>query len=132
MLRNNIKLLLSIFFFLPISAFASDCSEKIGCDKKACIIQAKMDIAKLNGHDNKLAGLKNALDHVNDYCTNDDLKDELLEKLQDSESDLREYRSELEEAHSYEEEDKILKYQRKIEEEQREIKVIERELSFLK
>ncbi|NOH97646.1 DUF1090 domain-containing protein [Vibrio sp. 99-70-13A1] len=131
MFRNYIKILLSVPLILPLSALASDCSEKIGCEKKACIIETKMDIAKLKGHDDKLAGLSNALEHVYEYCTNDDLKDELLEKLQDTESEISEYRIELDEALDYKEDDKVLKYRRKIEEELLEVERLEKELSLL-
>ncbi|GEM79542.1 hypothetical protein VSU01S_17870 [Vibrio superstes NBRC 103154] len=90
-----------------------------------------METAKLNGHSEKLAGLNSALNQVSDYCTNEDLKNELLEKLEESKIEIDEYQSELNEAMTYQEEDKVHKYQRKIEEEQLEIDMIERELSLL-
>ncbi|MEZ9298622.1 DUF1090 domain-containing protein [Vibrio splendidus] len=132
MFKNHTNLLLSLpLFFLPLAALASDCSEKVGCDKKACEIQHKMEIAKNNGHTEKLDGLSDALEQVNAYCSNDDLKDELSEKIEDSQDEILEYRSDLSEAVTYQEEDKIVKYKTKIEEEQRKIEHFEKELSLL-
>ncbi len=34
----------------------------------------KIEITKANGYDNKLEGLTDALDQVNTYCTNEELK----------------------------------------------------------
>ncbi len=51
MLKKYTNLLLSLpLFFTPLIALASDCSDKVGCDRKACEIQNKMEIAKINGH----------------------------------------------------------------------------------
>ncbi|MFA0084598.1 DUF1090 domain-containing protein [Vibrio sp. 10N.261.51.F12] len=132
MFKNHTNLLLSLpLIFSPLVALASDCSEKVGCDKKACEIQYKMDIAKTNGHTEKLNGLSDALEQVNTYCSNDDLKDELSDKIEDSQEEILEYRSDLSEAVAYQEEDKIVKYETKIEEEQRKIEQFEKELSLL-
>jgi len=66
MFKKHTYLLLSLpLFFSPLVALASDCSEKVGCDKKACEIQNKMEIAKINGHTEKLDGLSYALEQVN-------------------------------------------------------------------
>lgn len=131
MLSNYIKTFSSLLLLLPLTALASDCAEKIGCDKKACEIQNKITIAKANEHTHKLIGLNEALEQVNTYCTNDDLRDELQEKIEDSQEEIIEYRTELDEAVTYKEEDKIIKYQTKIEEEEREIKEFEKALSQL-
>ncbi len=132
MFKTHIYLLLSLpLFFSPLVALASDCSEKVGCDKKACEIQNKMEVAKVNGHIEKLDGLSDALEQVNTYCSNDDLKDELSGKIEDSQDEIMEYRSDLSEAVTYQDEDKIDKYKAKIGEEQRKIEQFEKELSLL-
>ncbi|MDO6764668.1 DUF1090 domain-containing protein [Agarivorans sp. 1_MG-2023] len=132
MFNPDIKILLFIpLLLLPLTVSASDCSEQIGCKRKACEIQSKITIAKANGHSDKLDGLNDALAQVSTHCTNDGLRDELLEKIEESQSDVDEYRSELDEAYTYNEEDKILKYQRKIEEEQHKINQNEKALSLL-
>lgn len=130
--RNHIKALLSISILLsPLTALAADCSQKVACDRKACEIQNKMDIAKANGQQRKLDGLNDALQQVNTYCTNDGLREELLDKIEASQSEIVEYRAELDEAIIEQEQDKVLKYQRKIDEEQLEISKYEKALSLL-
>ncbi|MDO6496769.1 DUF1090 domain-containing protein [Photobacterium sanguinicancri] len=132
MFRNSIKMLLPLsFLLLPLTVSASNCSGKIGCERKACEIERKMVIAKENGHHGMFDGLSDALARVNDYCTNNDLKEELLAEIDESQSEIIDYRSELNEATTDKEEDKILKYQRKIEEEKINIKKLEEELSLL-
>ena len=132
MLRNHTKVLLSISIFLsPLTVLAADCSQKVGCDRKACEIQNKIDVAKANGQDRKLDGLNDALQQVNTYCTNDSLRDELLDKIEASQGEIVEYRAELDEATVEQEEDKVAKYQRKIDKELLKINKYEKALSLL-
>ena len=132
MFKNPIKTLLSISILLsPLTVLAADCSQKVGCDRKACEIQNKMEIAKANGQQRKLDGLNDALMQVNTYCTNDGLRNELLDKITASQNEIVEYRSELDKAIIDQEQDKVLKYQRKKDEEQLEIDNYQKALSLL-
>ena len=130
MSKHTIKVLLPLLL-LPLSAFASDCSQKIGCEKKACEIEMKIEIAKANGYDNKLEGLTDALDQVNTYCTNEELKSELIDDIEDAQEEIVEYKEELQEAQDFNEDDKVAKYQRKISEEKAKVQEYKQELSTL-
>ncbi|MEZ9316684.1 DUF1090 domain-containing protein [Vibrio lentus] len=130
MSKHTIKVLLPLLL-LPLSAFASDCSKKIGCEKKACQIEMKIEIAKANGYDNKLEGLTDALDQVNTYCTNEELKSELIDDIEDAQEEIVEYKEELQEAQDFNEDDKVAKYQRKISEEKAKVEEYKQELSTL-
>ncbi|MEZ8695920.1 DUF1090 domain-containing protein [Vibrio lentus] len=130
MSKHTIKVLLPLLL-LPLSAFASDCSKKIGCEKKACEIEMKIEIAKANGYDNKLEGLTDALDQVNTYCTNEELKSELIDDIEDAQEEIVEYKEELQEAQDFNEDDKVAKYQRKISEEKTKVEEYKQELSTL-
>ncbi|PMG45008.1 hypothetical protein BCU90_21035 [Vibrio lentus] len=130
MSKHTIKVLLPLLL-LPLSAFASDCSKKIGCEKKACEIEMKIEIAKANGYDNKLEGLTDALDQVNTYCTNEELKSELIDDIEDAQEEIVEYKEELQEAQDFNEDDKVAKYQRKISEEKAKVEEYKQELSTL-
>ncbi|MFS1861524.1 DUF1090 domain-containing protein [Vibrio lentus] len=130
MSKHTIKVLLPLLL-LPLSAFASDCSKKIGCEKKACEIEMKIEIAKANGYDNKLEGLTDALDKVNTYCTNEELKSELIDDIEDAQEEIVEYKEELQEAQDFNEDDKVAKYQRKISEEKAKVEEYKQELSTL-
>lgn len=130
MSKHSIKILLPLFLF-PLSALASDCSQKIGCERKACEIEMKIDIAKANGYDNKLEGLTDALDQVNTYCTNEELKSELMDDIEDAQEEIVEYKEELQEAQDFNEDDKVAKYQGKIDEEKQKIEQYKQDLSQL-
>ncbi|MFS1946080.1 DUF1090 domain-containing protein [Vibrio lentus] len=130
MSKHTIKVLLPLLL-LPLSAFASDCSKKIGCEKKACEIEMKIEIAKANGYNNKLEGLTDALDQVNTYCTNAELKSELIDDIEDAQEEIVEYKEELQEAQDFNEDDKVAKYQRKISEEKAKVEEYKQELSTL-
>ena len=130
MSKHTIKVLLPLLL-LPLSAFASDCPKKIGCEKKACEIEMKIEIAKANGYDNKLEGLTDALDQVNTYCTNEELKSELIGDIEDAQEEIVEYKEELQEAQDFNEDDKVAKYQRKISEEKAKVEEYKQELSTL-
>ncbi|MFA0145010.1 DUF1090 domain-containing protein [Vibrio lentus] len=130
MSKHTIKVLLPLLL-LPLSAFASDCSKKIGCEKKACEIEMKIEIAKANGYNNKLEGLTDALDQVNTYCTNEELKSELIDDIEDAQEEIVEYKEELQEAQDFNEDDKVAKYQRKISEEKAKVEEYKQELSTL-
>ncbi|MFS1906348.1 DUF1090 domain-containing protein [Vibrio lentus] len=130
MSKHTIKVLLPLLL-LPLSAFASDCQKKIGCEKKACEIEMKIEIAKANGYDNKLEGLTDALDQVNTYCTNEELKSELIDDIEDAQEEIVEYKEELQEAQDFNEDDKVAKYQRKISEEKAKVEEYKQELSTL-
>lgn len=130
MSKHTIKVLLPLLL-LPLSAFASDCSKKIGCEKKACEIEMKIEIAKANGYDNKLEGLTDALEQVNTYCTNEELKSELIDDIEDAQEEIVEYKEELQEAQDFNEDDKVAKYKRKISEEKAKVEEYKQELSTL-
>ena len=91
----------------------------------------KIEIAKANGYDNKLEGLTDALDQVNTYCTNEELKSELIDDIEDAQEEIVEYKEELQELQDFNEDDKVAKYQRKISEEKAKVEEYKQELSTL-
>lgn len=109
-----------------------DCSAKTGCEKKSCEIERQIDIAKENGNEHKLAGLNIALDEVNKYCTDENIKDDLKEEIEELNEEIAEDNSDLIEAKQDQKADKIEKYQRKIEEKQQEIEDLKKELMSIK
>lgn len=131
MLYKHSKLLILMVLISPVISYASNCTEKLGCERKACEIENQMDIAKMNGNSQKFSGLSHALKQVTTYCTNEGLRNELLGKIDESNAEIIKYRADLNEAVTYQDKDRMIKYQKKIEEELDEVKEFEQELSLI-
>ena len=119
------------FLLTPVIA-SSECYNLKGCEKKFCEIEKQLTIAQEIGNKDKEKGLKKSLKNAKKYCNNEDLKDSLLEKIEETNNDIIDYESDLKEAKQYEKTEKIHKYQEKIEEEKEKIKHLKDELSTYK
>ena len=64
-----------------------------GCAKKACEVNLELLASKRQGNSHKVAGLNKALNNINAYCTNDGLKAELQQKIDDTNSEIEEYKA---------------------------------------
>lgn len=121
-----------LFIFASVPAIASsDCSNLKGCEKKSCEIAVQLKIATEKGNERKIDGLSRALDRVNKYCTDEGLREELVEKIEEAQEDLTEYESDLKDADEYGKTEKVHKYQEKINRKQKKIKRLEDELTNL-
>ncbi len=109
-----------------------DCRDQVGCAQKTCEIEKQISIAKENGNEHKLPGLKIALKEVATYCTDADIKDDLKEEIEELNEEMAEDHSDLIEAKQDQKEDKIQKYQRKIAEKEQKIERLKDELSRIK
>ncbi len=121
-----------LFTFTAVPALASlDCGSLKGCDRKFCEIENQLNIAEEKGNDRKAAGLAKALAEANLHCTDEDLREDLVEEIDEAKEDLAAYEADLKEAEEDGDMDDVRKYQKKIEEEKNEIKHLENELSNL-
>ncbi|SHM30986.1 DUF1090 domain-containing protein [Vreelandella subglaciescola] len=110
---------------------SSSCEGVKGCDRKFCEIEQQLDIAQENGNKYQVAGLEKALQEAKRHCTDEGLREDLIEDIQDAKEDLAEYKADLREAEEDGDMDDRRKYQQKIEEEKIEIRQLENELSRL-
>lgn len=121
-----------LFAFSAVPVLASvDCGNLKGCDRKFCEIENQLNIAQERDNDRKAAGLANALAEASLHCTDEGLREDLVEEIEEAKEDLAAYQADLKEAEEDGDMDDIRKYQNKIEEEKDEINYLENELSNL-
>ncbi len=122
----------SILFLCALSfnsMASTQCDTLVGCEKKFCEIEYQIKKAEQYDNNYKVERLTKALKAAKENCTNEGLKDEILEKIESNEQDLAEYQADLEEAKRDDRADKIRKYESKIEKELRKIDDLKQELS---
>ncbi|CAH7219679.1 putative Protein YqjC [Vibrio chagasii] len=122
----------SILFLCALSfnsMASTQCDTLVGCEKKFCEIEYQIKKAEQYDNQYKVERLTKALKAAKENCTNEGLKDEILEKIESNEQDLAEYQADLEEAKKDDRADKIRKYESKIEKELRKIDGLKQELS---
>ncbi|CAH6879851.1 putative Protein YqjC [Vibrio chagasii] len=122
----------SILFLCALSfnsMASTQCDTLVGCEKKFCEIEYQIKKAEQYDNQYKVERLTKALKAAKENCTNEGLKDEILEKIESNEQDLAEYQADLEEAKKDDRADKIRKYESKIEKELRKIDDLKQELS---
>ncbi|CAH7446795.1 putative Protein YqjC [Vibrio chagasii] len=122
----------SILFLCALSfnsMASTQCDTLVGCEKKFCEIEYQIKKAEQYDNKYKVERLTKALKAAKENCTNEGLKDEILEKIESNEQDLAEYQADLEEAKKDDRADKIRKYESKIEKELRKIDDLKQELS---
>ncbi|GAA3904480.1 hypothetical protein GCM10022228_13400 [Halomonas cibimaris] len=110
---------------------SSSCDSVTGCDWKFCEIENKLSIAQQHGNDHQIAGLKKALQEATRHCTDEGLREELIDDLQDAREDLAEHESDLAEAKANGDADDRRQYQQEVEEKKADIQRLENELSRL-
>ncbi|MGO1750152.1 MAG: DUF1090 domain-containing protein [Marinobacter sp.] len=119
-----------LFLLAPVSALASsDCGNLKGCERKFCEIETQLNTAQEKGNKHEVGGLQRALEGAREHCTDESLKEELAEDIEEAKEDIIEYKADLKEAEEDGKADKVRKYQGKIEEENSKIKRLENELS---
>ncbi|CAH6782453.1 putative Protein YqjC [Vibrio chagasii] len=122
----------SILFLCALSfnsMASTQCDTLVGCEKKFCEIEYQIKKAEQYDNKYKVERLTKALKAAKENCTNEGLKDEILEKIESNEQDLAEYQADLEEAKKDDRADKIRKYESKIEKELRKIDGLKQELA---
>ncbi|MFZ3406550.1 DUF1090 domain-containing protein [Vibrio chagasii] len=122
----------SILFLCALSfnsMASTQCDTLAGCEKKFCEIEYQIKKAEQYDNQYKVERLTKALKAAKENCTNEGLKDEILEKIESNEQDLAEYQADLEEAKRDDRADKIRKYESKIEKELRKIDGLKQELA---
>ncbi len=122
--------LLFVSISIPVIA-SSACGSLKACEKKFCEIERQLSIAQEKGNKGKANGLKISLENAKEHCTDKGLKEDLVEEIEEANSEIVEYESDLKEAKEYGKKDKVRKYQEKIEEEKNKINRLEDELSNL-
>lgn len=111
---------------------ASDCKSEVGCEAKTCEIKQKIKIAKNEGNTKALDGLENALEETEKYCTPEDIREELEEKIEDTKNDIKDYQSDILEAQASQKFKKAKDYEKKLNQEKRKLEKLEEELIKLK
>lgn len=121
-----------LFLLAPAPTLASsDCGNLKGCERKFCEIETQLNIAQKMGNKHKVDGLQRALEGAKEHCTDNTLREDAVEDIEEAKEDIIEYKADLKEAEEDGKADKIRKYQEKIEEENSKIKRLEDELSYL-
>ena len=129
---KRLPIFLSIALFAAnVFASTQDCSEKVGCDAKECQIEKQLSEAKKADNSHEIAGLEKALEQVKEHCTNQDLKDELREKIADKEDEVAEHQDDLREALKGQDREKVKKYKQKLTEDIDELNMLKQELAKL-
>ena len=78
-------LLLSAFSFSCLAS--TTCNSLAGCERKLCEIEYQIEKAKQYNHQYKVDGLTTALKAEKENCTNQGLKDEIFDKIEDKEDE---------------------------------------------
>ncbi|WP_288985157.1 DUF1090 domain-containing protein [uncultured Pseudoalteromonas sp.] len=82
------------------------------------------------GNSHQAAGLNKSLNNINAYCTHDGLKAE-LQKIDDTNSEIEEYKTDIKKAKRQGKHDKVEKYQQKLNDETKQLKQLINELNSL-
>ncbi len=90
--------------------------------EKACEVNHQLLTAKRQGNSHQVAGLNKTLNNTNEYCTQDGLKAELQQKIDDTNSEIEEYKTGLKKAKRQGKHDKVKKYQQKLNDETKQLK----------
>ncbi|WP_350607847.1 DUF1090 domain-containing protein [Pseudoalteromonas sp. MER144-MNA-CIBAN-0113] len=93
-----------------------------GVCEKACEVNHQLLTAKRQGNSHQVAGLNKTLNNTNEYCTQDGLKAELQQKIDDTNSEIEEYKTGLKKAKRQGKHDKVKKYQQKLNDETKQLK----------
>ncbi|CAH9050403.1 Protein YqjC [Pseudoalteromonas haloplanktis] len=99
-----------------------DSANLTGCAKKACEVNHQLLTAKRQGNSHQVVGLNKALNNTNEYCTQNGLKAELQQKIDDTNSEIEEYKTGLKKAKRQGKHDKVKKYQQKLNDETKQLK----------
>lgn len=119
-------------FTVSFNSIASlNCAGLTGCERTFCELEYKIEKAKESNNQYKIDGLKKALKAAKSNCSDEGIKRKLVEKIEESEQNLSEYRSDLNEAEQSGNQSKIKKYQEKIHKEKRKLESLSKELSEL-
>lgn len=110
---------------------SSDCVYLKGCDKKICEIERQLAFSQKNENSHRSDGLARALENAKNSCTDEGLREDLIEDIKEKNEDISEYKADLAEAKEDQRPDKIQKYQDKISKNQKEIMLLGNELSEL-
>lgn len=95
-----------------------DCSALRSCAAKFCHIENDIAAAQANGNTRREAGLRRALSEARDSCTDESLRKDRLQAIDERKEEVQEREEDLAEARSEGKQDKIAKAQRKLEEAQ--------------
>ncbi|MEY8709724.1 hypothetical protein A9B99_03140 [Mangrovibacter phragmitis] len=104
-------------------------SQLTGCAAKQHEIEQQLTHAREQGNAGRVSGLKEALQNVQDHCTDDGLLKSRQVKVQEKEREVKERTHELKEAQASGQKDKIEKRQRKLAQAQAELAEARAELT---
>lgn len=99
----------------------TNCDDLRGCEKKICSLEKDIAIAKKMKNSSRVNGLEISLNKVIKYCTNDNLTEEINNKIADAKEDLEEHTKDYKQALQDNRADKIQKYKVKVEEDNQKI-----------
>lgn len=131
---NQLRFILSLFFCsLSLVATANtSCDHLQGCEAKACHIKANIKMAQDKNNSQQERGLKIALQQVHENCSDESLRNEILDDITEIKGEISEYKQDLKEAMADGKADKVNKYQAKIKAEEMKLKASQAELDGLK
>jgi len=135
MIKKILKIQLLGALLLSVNVAAStksNCNGLTGCKKKICSIEKNIAIAKEKGNKSRVKGLEISLKKVNKHCTDDNLREDLEVKINDTKKDLKEDKKDHKRAVKDNRPSKIEKYEDKMAKENKKIKILQKELKELK
>ncbi|MFW0764508.1 DUF1090 domain-containing protein [Trabulsiella odontotermitis] len=114
-----------IVIALTLVSFSAGAWAVSPCQEKAQDIQREISYAEKHHNQNRIDGLKKALNEVNAHCSDRQVLADHQKKIARQKDDVAERRQELNEAKQKGDADKIEKRERKLKEAQDELKALE-------
>ncbi len=127
-ISTKIVILLASMFSTTLLLSSSISEDSPRCEKKIQNIQEQIKIAKGMNNTHRIDGLEISLSKVKAHCSDEDLIQDIKDKIKDTKEDLNEHTKDYKEALRDNRTDKMQKYQSKLDEDNAEIKKLQKEL----
>ena len=114
--------------FSALILFSGHSQAAESCNARRVSLERELHIAQQYSNAEKIAGLQDALNNVNRYCTKESVRadtqhevQKLHSRIQDKQQEIRKLEDDLRDAYMKGDDEKAMKYRRKIQEKQHDI-----------
>ena len=111
------------------SLAASRCVDLSGCARKFCELERQLELAQQANQQQKVDGLQSALANAKANCSDPQLRQELLDDIEETQAEIADHRQDLHQAEQEGDTTKIIKYRDKLEAKQQELNVLVQQLA---